>query len=108
MRECKTEKGAFNALRKHGGMVQYLSGFNHQEIQQVKDGTATSTIIKNKVKETHNILLEYGDHDLADRGDNGPPAFRIVLLALNSFNLDEGALPMLQRLNDDLPASGIQ
>jgi hypothetical protein len=61
---CNNEIDAFTALREHGGMVRYLGGYNHQEIQQPVVGKFEGPFQEGKAKATHNILLEYGDRDL--------------------------------------------
>ena len=52
----ESERDAFYSLRKHKGMVQYLGAYEHYDVQE-----PNSTI-----KQTFNILLEYGELDLEE------------------------------------------
>ena len=47
-------------------MVQYLGGYNHQEIHHttIEAGANPASHNNALLKATHNILLEYGDRDL--------------------------------------------
>jgi hypothetical protein len=58
----KNEMMAFRALRKHEGMVRCLAKYTHEELD-----CSTTTLeagVEERTKNTHNILLEFGEDDL--------------------------------------------
>ncbi|KAI4218743.1 MAG: hypothetical protein L6R36_008776 [Xanthoria steineri] len=76
----ENEKRAFDALRDHKGMVQFLAAYTHAEkegvdagAQSAPSGTQQGHIPKN----THNLLLEFGEFDLeVFFGERLPPVLQ--------------------------------
>lgn len=65
------ERKAFNGLRDHNGMVRCLLDFEHREI---RPGPGKDQ----PPRDTYNILLEFGDLDLAEYfADRLPPVLQI-------------------------------
>ncbi|KAI9744665.1 MAG: hypothetical protein M1818_002194 [Claussenomyces sp. TS43310] len=63
-RICDNEIYAFTTLGAQDGMVRYLGGYNHQETDHTMVEPDIRSVKEERVKSTHNILLEYGDRDL--------------------------------------------
>ena len=62
------EKSAFDGLRKHEGMVRYLGDYGLRQAvpkTTLSDSHATGPQ-EDVIKNTYNIILEYGDLDLDD------------------------------------------
>lgn len=60
------EMEAYHSLRNHEGMVRYLAGYAHKEIQPSSNSPVIGTTKSQDeiTKSTYNILLEFGEFDL--------------------------------------------
>ncbi|KAL8641612.1 MAG: hypothetical protein Q9226_008611 [Calogaya cf. arnoldii] len=74
------ERRAFEALREHKGMVQYLTGYTHAEKDTVDTGersVPSGTQRDHSTKNTFNLLLEFGEFDLDEFfGQRNPPVLQ--------------------------------
>ena len=69
----QTEKEAFDGLRNHSGIVKCLLCYKHCNSRWPKRRQETEI----GSEATHNILLEFGEHDLEEYfHDNEPPVLQ--------------------------------